>query len=276
MTLMARNNCFKGGIILAALSLCLAATAGYIVFSAFPGASESADVRPGGILKIAENLAPPSAYVPYWTIIAATAYSLISIILIYHFFEKTKSPEILFIGIFVISLAFEITRLAVPLGTAFHLSAMYNTAATRVLLFGRYMGLLSLFAASVYASGLDAQKQQNFLLMLVMAALIVAVNIPVDSLIWDSTFSLWSGYGLMFEMAEMGILIITVLTFMVTAYSRSSLRYIFIGIGAFLILTGRDILLSSDTWITPVPGLAILAAGTWLVCSRLHQEYLWL
>jgi hypothetical protein len=234
-------------------------------------------MRPGGVvLSIVENLAGASAYVPFWTMLATIAYSLTSIILIYYFFEKTQSPEILFIGFFVISLAFELARLAIPLRVAFPFSAMYLTAATRILLFGRYFGLLSLFAASLYSAGLDAQKQENVFFMLVMPALIIALNVPVDSLAWDSTFKLLSGHRSMFVMTEIGIFAMTVLTFLVTAYTRGSKSYIFIGVGVFLLFAGRNTLLHSDTWLSPAPGLALLAVGTWLVCSRLHKEYLWL
>jgi hypothetical protein len=153
---------------------------------------------------------------------------------------------------------------------------MYLIAASRFLLFCCYFGLLSLFAASVYAAGLDAQKQQNLFLMLVLAALVIVVNIPVDSLIWDSTLVLFNGYGTMFFIIDLVVLAVTMLTFIIAAYTKGSKRYFFIGLGAFMIFTGRNILLYSDTWITPIPGFGILAAGTWFVCSRLHMEYLWL
>jgi hypothetical protein len=277
MTLLARNNCFKGGIFFAALSLSLIALGGYIAFPVFPELSASAAMRSNGIIqKTIAGFTEPSAYIPLWTMLGAAAYSLISIILIYHFFEKTQSPEILFIGFFVISMTLELARIVLPLKAVGIIPSMYLIAASRLLLFGRYFGLLSLFAASVYAAGLDAQKQQNLFLMLVLAALVIVINIPVDSLIWDSTFVLFNGYGTMFFIIELVVLAVTMLTFIIAAYTRGSKRYFFIGLGAFMIFTGRNILLYSDTWITPIPGLGILAAGTWFVCSRLHMEYLWL
>ncbi|MDR0497240.1 MAG: hypothetical protein LBH42_06480 [Treponema sp.] len=277
MTLLARNNCFKAGIILAAFSLCLIAIGGYVSFQVFPEVSASAAQRSRGVLQIlVKNHAEPSAYMPFWTMLGAALYSLVSIILIFYFFEKTQSPEILFIALFVISLTFEFARITIPLNRLFSFPLIYLTAASRVLLFGRYFGVLSLFAASVYAAGLDAQKQQNIFLMLVLAALVISLNIPIDSMVWDSTLTLQSGYGSMFSMVELGLLVITMFTFIVSAYTRGSRNYIFIGIGTLLIFAGRNILLHSDTWITPIPGLIILAVGTWYVCSRLHLEYLWL
>jgi len=277
MTLSTRNIFFRGGIIVAALSLILVAAGGYFAYPAFPGAAASAAMRPDGIAqKLVSHLAEPSPYVPLWTILGSVAYSLISIALIYHFFEKTQSPEILFIGLFVISLTFEFARIVIPLKNVFSLSALLLIAAPRVLFFGRNFGLFSLFASGVYAAGLDAQKQQSFLLMLILAAMVIAFNVPMDTSVWDSTFLVFAGYRFMFSVVEAGILAITIASFLISAFTRGSRRYVLIAIGVFLAFAGRSILINSDTWVTVVPGLAILSAGTWCICSRLHLEYLWL
>jgi len=144
------------------------------------------------------------------------------------------------------------------------------------LLFGRYFGLLSLFASSVYAAGLDSQKQQTVLLLSILAAMVIAFNAPIDSLVWDSTFVLWNGYHSMFALADAGIVTVTVITYFISAYTRPSKSYLYVGLGTLLTFAGKSILLNSDTWITPLPGLLILITGTWFVCARLHKEYLWL
>jgi len=277
MTLSTRNIIFKGGIIIAALSLILVASGGYFAYPAFPGAAASATIRSGGIIqKLVSDLAKPSSYIPLWTMLGAAAYSLISIILIYHFFEKTQSPEILFIGFFVISLTFEFARLIIPLKAVFPLPAFFSIAASRALFFGRYFGLFSLFASGVYAAGMDAQKQQSFLLMLILAAMVIAINVPMDTFVWDSTFMVWTGYRFMFSVVEAVVLALTIANFLVSAFTRGSKSYVLIGIGVFLAFAGRSILINSDTIITVLPGLIILSAGTWCICARLHLEYLWL
>jgi len=277
VTLSTRNDFFKGGIILAALSLGLIAAGGYFAFSAYPEAAASAAMRPGGIIQhFMEGRVSPSAHVPFFTMLAAVLYSLISIILINYFFEKTQSPEILFFALFVISLSFEFIRLMIPLRTVFPFPAMYIITGSRVLLFARYFGLFSLFAASVYAAGLDAQKQQNTFFLLVLSALVIVIRLPIDGIVWDSALMPWGGYRAMFAMVEAGILAVTMLTFFIAAYTRGSRAYVFIGLGAFLVSAGRSILINSDTWITPIPGFLALAAGTWLIASRLRREYLWL
>ena len=277
MTLSARNDFFKGGIILAALSLILIAAGAYVAFPAYPEAEASAAMRSRGIIQLLiEDSVEPSAYVSFFTMLAAVAYSFISIILINYFFEKTQSPEILFFGLFVISLSFEFARIMVPLKTALSFPAMYLITGSRLLLFGRYFGLFSLFAASIYAAGLNAQKQQNAFVVSALSALVIAMQVPIDILVWDSTLMPWNGYRTMFSMVEAGILAVTLLTFFISAYTRGSRAYVFIALGTFLVFIGRNILINSDTWITPLPGLLLLVTGTWLISSRLHREYLWL
>ena len=277
MTISARNDYFNIGILISSVSLGLIALSAHFVFSAYPEAAESAAMRPAGIiLSLLENRVSASAHVPFFTMLAAVVYSLFSIILIGYFFEKTQSAEILFFGLFVISLSFELLRLMVPLSTVFAFPAMYLITGTRVLLFARYFGLFSLFAASVYAAGFDVQKQQSTVFVLLLAALIIAIRLPIDAIVWDSTLMPWSGYRAMFALVEAGIISITMITFFIAAYTRGSRSYMFMGIGSFLVFTGRNMLISADTWITPLPGFLALAAGTWLMASRLRREYLWL
>jgi hypothetical protein len=80
----------------------------------------------------------------------------------------------------------------------------------------------------------------------------------------------------MFRMIEAGVLLITMVSFFIAAYSRGAGEYIAIGAGSFLALLGRNILLSADTWAGPIPALLFLGAGTWLICIQLHKVYLWL
>ena len=277
MTLFERNNFLKSMIILASLAMVLFIIGGYSAYQSIPDVSSQAAFRSQGIIQsYIEDFAEPMAYIPFWTILGAVAYSLISITLIYFFFEKTQSPEIVFFGFFVFSLVFELFRLVIPLKMVFSFPIMYLISATQVLLFGRYFGLFSLFATSVYAAGFDVQKQRNIFFILLLSSLGIALSVPVDSLVWDTSLKMMSGYNFMFSMVELGIMAAAIVTFFISAFTRGSRTYIFIGLGSLMAYAGRNILISSDNWITPVPGLLLLATGTWLICSRLRKEYLWL
>jgi hypothetical protein len=147
---------------------------------------------------------------------------------------------------------------------------------SRALVFGRCLGVFSLFAAGICAAGFEVQKQRNIAFVIISVALAVALGIPIDGLSWDSTMSMLSGYSSMFFHVETGILVITVLSFLAAAVAGGQKEYVFIGISVLMIYLGRNVLLYSDTWITPGPWLVFLAAGTWLACTQLHRVYLWM
>jgi hypothetical protein len=275
MTLQDRNVIFKAGIVFA-LALFILTVAGSIAaFPAFPDL-ESVRRSTGIVQAIAGRFLDPSPYVPVVSMLAAALYASITIILIYYFFEKTQCPEILFVAFFVLSFSFEGMRIMTPLRLVREIPALYLAMAGRFMLFGRYFGIFSLFAASVCAAGLEIQKQQNIVGVIVMVTLIIALRVPIDTLSWDSSFSMINGYRSMFMMIDMGVLFITIASFFISAYSRGSREYVFIGAGSFMMLAGRNILLGADTWLSPLPGALLLALGTWLVCTCLHKVYLWL
>jgi hypothetical protein len=277
MTLSHRNYFFRAGIVISLAALVLITAGAFVILPLYPSLVPQAARRSGALIQgIVGRFLNPAPYVPFATMTAAALYSFITMIFIFYFFEKTQAPEILFFALFALSFAFEAARMMVPLGALYELPNVYLVMASRVLLFGRYFGMLSLFAASVYAAGLEMQKQGNILFIITIATLIIALGMPIDGLSWDSSLNMVSGYQSMFHLVEIGLILITMISFLVSAYSRGSREYIYIGAGSLLVCMGRAILLNADTWATPFPGLAILIVGTWFICSQLHRVYLWL
>jgi hypothetical protein len=277
MTIAYRNAFFRADITIAALFLAGAAAASLVILPVCPGVSALSSQRSTGIIQsFLGAFFPSSPYAAYAAVVFAAVYSLVGIILTYHFFEKTMAPEILYIAFFIVSLSFETIRLIVPLRQLYELPTIYLALTARTLLFGRYFGLFALFTASVCASGLDVQKQHNLVFAILIATLIIALGVPIDGLSWDSAYSVVIGYTAMFILVEAGLILITVISFFIAAYAQGDREYIMVGAGSFMALLGRDLLLSADTWISPVPGLVLLALGTWFMCTRLHKVYLWL
>lgn len=276
MTLYKRNYFFKAGIFIASVFLLTIIIASFIILPMYPAVNAETVRRSSGILQnLTASFLKPAPYAPFVSMIGSVAYAFITMIFIYYFFEKTQSPEILFFALFVLSFAFEGIRAIVPIKIIYELPNVYLIMNFRVLLFARYFGFFSLFAASLYSSGLEVQKQRNIILMIMAAALMIALGVPIDGLSWDSSLNMISGYPSMFSMVELSIMLITMISFFIAAYSRGAKEYIFIGLGSFLVFLGRNILLNADTWLVPFPGLLILGAGTWFICTQLHRVYLW-
>ncbi|GHV63390.1 hypothetical protein AGMMS49587_13260 [Spirochaetia bacterium] len=277
VTLSDRNTFFKAEILIAALFLIFLAIIFGAIIPVYPTAAEDTARRaPGIIQNLVSRFLEPNPYAPFASVAGAVIYALVTLILIYYFFEKTPSPEILFFALFVLSFSFEGMRLVVPLQKIRQIPALYLLMASRALLFGRFFGIFFLFAASVYAAGLEMQKQQNIIMIIALITLVITLGVPIDVLTWDTSYCMINGYTSMFRMVEAGVLLITMLSFFISAYTRGSNEYILIGVGSFLVFLGRNLLLSADTWVTPLPGLLSLIAGTWFICTRLHKVYLWL
>jgi hypothetical protein len=277
MTLYGRNVFFRAEIAVSGVFLVLAAILALEALPACPGAMEDAVNRAPGIFQgLVARFLRPSPLVPVVSLFAAALLSLAALVLIYFFFEKTQAPEILFVMLFVFSLSFEIMRIMTPLQKIRSIPSVYLLWTSRTLLFGRFFGIFSLFAASIYAAGLEVQRQANIILVAVFVSLVVSMGIPIDVLTWDSSFSMINSHLSLFRMVEAVMLLTTMVSFFISAWSRGTPEYLFTGLGSFLVFTGRNMLLTGDTWLSPLPGLLLTSAGIWLICTKLHKVYLWL
>ena len=277
MVLADRNNLFKAGIIYSSLSVVFIIAASFVVLPVYSFFDTDLVQRSAaGFLQIILNRGlNPSFYAVHVSISALAVYSLAVLCFIFYFFEKTQSPEILFIALFIASLACESLRLFLPLQQVFAIPSFYLLITSRLLLFGRCFGLCSLFAAGIYAVGLEIQKQRNVIGIAAIASFIIALGTPIDTFTWETSFNAISGYAHVFRMINGGILLITVISFLIAAYLRGSREYIFIGVGVFLAFAGRSILLHADSW-AGLPGIIPLSFGAWFICKYLHKVYLWL
>jgi hypothetical protein len=277
MTLSVRNIVFKGGVILSLFFLLLCIAASVKVIPVYPSMEQEIVPRSRGVFHdIAENPLNVKLLAVHSCIAVSVLYSILTIILIYFSFEKTQSPEILFVVFFAASFAPETLRLILPLGRLYDIPSLYSLLASRVILFCRCFGIFSLFAASMYAAGFKSQRQRNVIIIITVTALFIALGVPIDTQAWDSGLNMVSGYTSMFLLIEIGTFLFSTASFFIAAWSRGSREYAYIGAGAVLVFFGRDILLGADTWAGVAAGPLCLAVGTWLICKNLHKIYLWL
>jgi len=277
MTLSARNHLFRLGIVLSFLCLLICVFATLQSMAVYGPLEEEITRRSTGLFQLlAGKWFDTQLIVVHWCITGLVLFAFFTIVLIYYFFEKTQSPEILFMVFFALSFAPEALRLLLPLSQVYEIPSLYLLMASRVMLFGRYFGIFSIFTASLYAVGFKAQKQRNVVLIIAVVTLIITLGVPIDTETWDSSLNMISGYVAIFRLIEVGAFLTTALSFFIAAWSRSSREFVVIGIGSVLALLGRHISLYADAWAALPTGLLLLVVGTWLICTKLHKIYLWL
>jgi hypothetical protein len=277
MTLSQRNRFFIIGIVVSTFSFIVLLISARTIFPIFADAAAAASVRTISFLQPLINLIfTPQPYAVLVSIFLSCIYAIIASIVIYFYFEKTQCQEILFFTFFVSSFCFESLRFFVPIDDGIGLPRIYLIMTGRMIIFGRIFGILSLFTSSIFAAGFQIQKQSHVILMTIIISMIIAAGVPIDALSWDSALNIVSGYSTMLFLAETGIFFFAIMSFFTAIYSRGAKEYIHIGLGALLLFFGRNILLNCDTWILLPIAAALLGFGTWYICSRLHQIYLWL
>jgi len=277
MTVDQRNLYFKAGIILSLLCLAMIIVMAGKLLPFYPELCSQALHRPEGFLQNTMDrifsTAPPSVFA---SLLASAFYTLCVSVLLFIFFEKTQSPEILFIGLFALSFVFETLKIMVPLYKIYVFPSALLTAGTRLLFSGRFSGILALFVSSLYAAGISIQKQGGIILTMLIAIFLVTLRIPVNGQSWDTSLAMLTGYSTMFRRTETILIIITIVSFLTASYTKDTREYRFVALGIFLAFLGRGLLTGADTWLALILGLLLLGGGTWLIMLWLHRVYLWL
>ncbi|MFA6507381.1 MAG: hypothetical protein WCT14_14880 [Treponemataceae bacterium] len=243
------------------------------VFAALP----KADHRAKGLIEGLSILVfKPSAWALLISLPVCCVYAAGTIAMLYYSFEKTQAPEILFFAFFAFSFLGETFRMAIPIAFAREWPPAIVVYAARIIAFGRFAGVLSLFAAGVYANGLDFQKHGRVIIIIAVAALTIATGIPIDGLTYDASFTPLSGYRFMLDLTELSIALFAVLSFFVAAYVKSAREIYAASLGILFVTIGRDFVLRGDSWAAALIGGVLLFGGTWLFAVKIHRYYLWL
>ena len=277
MTLSERNTFFKMGIILSSICTLFVTVSSFFIIPVYSQIMTEYTRRSGNIFQfITGFFLKNNNYAVYFSLAAAVIYSLVSIIVIHFFFERTSSPEILYIAIFTISFAMEAVRFILPLQYIFTFSLFYVVLAAKILLFVRFFGIFSLFTAGLCAAGLEVQKTRNAVFLMIVAALVITLGVPIDGSNWDTSLNIINSYNSMFSLVSAAVFITTFISFFIAAKIRDSREYVYIAIGSALALAGRGFVINVDNWTSFIPGIILLSIGTVILCSKLHKIHLWL
>jgi len=221
------------------------------------------------------GLAVDSARVTAVGLMAVAAFSSLCLAYILATFRKTVSSEIFFFSFWVLSLGLEALRLLVlrlagggyAVGTVIFVS--------RLVLGFRLAGLLSFFAASLYAAGFRNEKLGSALAVICFAAMTLAWAMPIDTGVHETGFLLRPGYRTMAVALAAVLALATVLDFFYASFSTGEHSYRVVALGAGLALAGQALVLAMWQPLAMLAGLALLFLGSWLLVSRLHAYYLW-
>jgi hypothetical protein len=273
MTISKHVILLKTGLLVSLLALAAFIVFTVNTFSLYPGLIAGAVERSWAFW--GARLPAPAAYVAPASAGIALLFAFVTQILLYYFFEKTQSVEIRILGIFLFSFVFEILRIALPVRAAFDLSGYIPVIAFRLMIFGRFYGLLALLAAGLYASGFKVQREEAVIFAIAITALLFAFRIPLDVFNYDTSLYPLTGFTHIFRLINAAIVLLAAFCFVSGAYTRGISEYYFTAPCILVAAAGRTILFTADTWLLLLAGLVLLVSGTWLIGNQLRRIYLW-
>ncbi len=188
-------------------------------------------------------------------------------------FDKSGSPLLPFLILFLLSLSLEGLRAATALLDATDSSIDVSIVLTRVLYWGRFVGLLALLVAGLYCVDMKYRKYGVLSGAVFLVSFVVAAYIPVDRTVFlaQMTWKLGDEQGVWFVNLAIGLL--ALLTTAGGALLRRDRRFLWLALGVALLLTSREILFFSTGAVVLAGGLVCLGAGTAVYLRTLAVVY---
>lgn len=209
------------------------------------------------------------------SVAAELLYAVAAIVILYFSFRKTKSPEIFFFILFVISMCFDSLKAAFVLFNAMGIAPYYGVLLTRAVYFGRFLGTLAVLTSGLFPLGAEYQRMEIYIGVSFLLSFALSAAIPVDMTEIDPVMLFQMGH-----MRELGIISVIflffgVFNFILYAIQNSSKDHVYLAAGLALAIIGREINFYTQQPLLSAVAVVLLVAGTVLFGERAHAIHLW-
>ena len=223
----------------------------WFIYSA-PG--DAAAGLPGGSLAAAP-----------WRIGAAIASSILSLLAVLRartIYRRSPSPIIPFLMMFLLALGLECLRAGTALLVAADSPISFSVFLTRVIYWGRFVGLLGVLLAGLYAMELKYTKVIVLGGLVLLVSFAMAAYIPVDRTVFlaQMTWKLGDEQSVWF--LNLALAALALLTGAVAALVRKGRRTTLLAAGIALFLIAREVEFFAVQPVSLAAGLAAQALGT--------------
>ena len=202
------------------------------------------------------------------------AYICITTMIIYHSFEKTQAPDMVFFLIFLCACLCDSSRLMVPV---FRLSGSFSLFLLRignVHLFARLLAPLALMGTTVMSTEEFRQSTDRNSIILIIIAMFFAEIIPLNTAVILPNFCI--SYGYMKAIRTFCFLTCTVSTISLFYTNRKNEYRQVMTIGFLLLCIGYSLIFYCYNIAALAGGIIFLGSGTYLYLNEVHKHYLWI
>jgi hypothetical protein len=205
-----------------------------------------------------------------WIIAAAAAGAILGLVFslrAYRLHKRNETPVLPYLLLFFLTLGIECVRGAAAVLYATNGSVQAGVMLTRVVYWGRFVGLFALLLASLYCTEMRYRHVYVLGGGAFLVALAIAASIPIDRTTFLSqlTWKLADQEGVWFVYAVISVLVL--LTAIGAFLQKRDRRFLLVAAGMALLLTGRELLFFMDQPAGLAAAIVALAAGA-AVCIR--------
>lgn len=215
---------------------------------------------------------PAAALLKAISLSAQLIFAFLMGIIISRQIKRNPSAELSFFYLFLFSFSLQIFRL--PYLVDIFSSLGNSGLITRIIYFSRLLALTSLFAASLFSSGLQIQKFGMVLLMILLIAFTLSSILPIN--ISSISGALLNRIAKEEYLALLCIILelMTVLTYIAAAHNQGRPEYYRLAALSLLIIVGYEFLFFLHIPFM-IPGFTCLITGTVLFIRTSRKLFLW-
>ena len=216
-----------------------------------------------------------SPFAILYIVLIKTLFAFSAGITLRNLFQKIASPEIFFFSIAVLSLSFTAVRSLLIIENIADYPVYLSETITRTVYFGKIITVLSLFTSGLFSTGTTFKKQESFLVLIVLIAIVLSSAIPIDRLEKDIILLQGTGSEYGINIVFIILQVFAVLNFLAGGVKNNNHDYLFLAAGVGMVSLGNEILFKLiPGWIS-ITALLLLFGGTFLFGYKIHKIYQW-
>lgn len=201
-------------------------------------------------------------------------YVSITSIIIYHSFEKTQAPDIVFFLLFLIACLCDTSRILVPFFSLSGSFSLFTLKVGNIHLFARLLAPLALMGNTVMSTEDFKQSTDRNSLILIIIALFFAEMLPLNTAVILPNFCV--SYGYVKAIRAFCFLTCAVSAISLFITNRKNEYKQIMTLGFLLLCIGYSLIFYCYNILTLISGTVLLGCGTYLYLNEVHKHYLWI
>ena len=216
-------------------------------------------------------------YSPLFTFIGIfilLIYICITTIIIYHSFEKTQAPDIVFFLMFLLACLCDTSRVFVPIFQISGTFSLFLLKIGNIHLFARLLAPLALMGNTVMSTEDFRQNTDRNSIILIIISMFFAEIIPLNTAVILPNFCI--SYGYVKAIKGFSLLVCLVSTISLFNTNRKNEYKQIMTVGFILLCIGYSLIFDSYNLLSLTSGTILLGSGTYLYLNEVHKHYLWI